>query len=54
MRRALHAKAIDLGRQRHRTAHERTGALGGIDDALGRLVENSVIVRFETNTNLLL
>src|SRR5581483_514117 len=48
------AEPVDLRGERHRTAHERAGALRRVDDALGRLIEHAVIVRFESDTNLLL
>ena len=54
VRRAQHANPIDLGRQRNGAADERAGALGRIDDALGGLIEDRVIVGFQPDTNFLL
>src|SRR5581483_1660531 len=53
VRRTLHAEAVDLGRQRHGTAHERSRALGGVDDALGGLIEHPMVVRFQPYPNFL-
>jgi len=45
--------ALDARRQRHRSRHLRTGALGSLDDLHRRLIEDLVIVRLETDTDFL-
>ena len=46
-------EALDLGRQRHRAAHVRAGALGRLDDLTGRVVDQAVIERLEPDADLL-
>src|SRR5207248_4654465 len=53
MRRAQHRELLDLGRQRDRSPDARAGALGGIDDLAGGLVEHAVIVGAQPNTDIL-
>src|SRR5690606_35540222 len=45
---------LPLRRQRDRSRNAGAGTLGGLHDFLGRLVQNPMIVRFQTNANLLL
>src|SRR6202140_1904487 len=51
VRRTQHRPAIDGGGQRNRPCHIGAGALRGIHNFLGGLVENSVIVRLEAYTD---
>src|ERR1700738_1017321 len=53
VRRAQHGEFLDLGRQRDRTAHPRSGALRRVDDLAGRLVEHAMIVSTQPNANIL-
>src|SRR5687767_12003689 len=45
---------LDTGRQRHRPGDVGAGALRGLHDLLGRLVEQLVVVRLEPDANALL
>src|SRR6478752_4480204 len=47
------AVPVDLGRQRHRTPHLRTGAYDRLDDLARRLVDDLVVVRLEPDADLL-
>ena len=51
---ANHRVTVLLGRQRHGTLYSGTRALHRLDDLRGRLVEDLVVVRLESNANLLL
>src|ERR1700731_2718856 len=51
VRRTQHRPTIDGGGQRNRPGHICTGALRGIHNFLGGLVENSMIVRLEAYTD---
>src|SRR5687767_9306202 len=51
VRRAEHAVLVDLGRQRDRARDLGAGALRGLDDLAGRLVEQLVIVRLEADAD---
>jgi hypothetical protein len=51
VRRAKNGPPVDRGGQRNRPGHVRAGALCGLDNLARGLVENSVIVRFQTNAN---
>jgi len=44
---------LDLGRQRDRSTHLSTGALGRIHDLARRGIENAVIERLEPDANIL-
>src|SRR4051812_26598838 len=52
VRRAQHGELVDLGRQRHGTSDAGPGALGGVDDLAGRLIEQPVIVRLQPDSDL--
>src|SRR5438876_1030661 len=54
MGRAQHRELLDLGRQRDRATHPRAGALGGVDDLAGRLVEHAVVVGPQPNPDVVL
>src|SRR5271170_2665042 len=54
MRRTQHRELLDLGRQRDRAAHPRSGPLGGVDDLARRLIEHAVIVRPEADSYVLI
>src|ERR1019366_854786 len=51
MRRTKNRPPVDRGGQWNRPGHIRTGALGGLDNLARGLVENSVIVRLQTDAN---
>src|SRR3954468_21023092 len=53
VRRALDGELLDVGRHRHRTRDLGARALGGVDDVLRGLVEDTVIVRLEADLDLL-
>src|SRR5438128_919835 len=53
MRRAQDGKFFDLGRQRDRAPDAGAGALGRTDDLAGRLVEHAMIVRPQTDPDIL-
>ena len=53
VRRADDRVEVTLGRQGDGTAHASAGVLGGLDDLLGRLVNDLVIVALEANPDLL-
>src|SRR5919197_5111660 len=53
-RTADHAVDVLLGRQGHRAGDGRAGALGRLDDRLGRTVELRMVVALETDPDLLL
>src|SRR5256885_4987670 len=53
VRRAQEIEALLARRQRHRAAHDRTGALRRIHDLERRLVDQPVVERFETNSDAL-
>src|SRR6185503_12321145 len=50
--RAQHGELVDLGRQRHGAGDAGPGALGGVDDLTGRLIEQPVIVRLQPDSDL--
>src|SRR5712691_9126578 len=52
MRAAQDGVARDLRRQRNRSRHFRSGALGRVDDLGRRLIEDAVVVRFESDADL--
>src|SRR5436190_19936034 len=49
-----HGVLLDARGQRDRTGHRRTSALRGLDDLRGRLVDQLVVVRLETDPDPLL
>src|ERR1700724_213495 len=51
VRRPQYRPAVDDCRQRNRAGHIGAGALRGVDNLFRRLIENAVIVRFQTNPN---
>src|SRR5712691_8032961 len=53
MGRAQHRELLDLGWQRDRAAHPRSGPLRGIDALAGRLIEHAMIVRPEADADVL-
>src|SRR3972149_8174673 len=53
MRRAQQVEARLARRQRYRTAHDRAGALGRVDDLQRRLVDQTVVERFQANADSL-
>src|SRR5918996_1100403 len=53
VRRTVHRELLDLGRQRNRTPHLRTRALGGVDDFTRRRIEDAVIERLEPDPDIL-
>src|SRR5262245_40267304 len=52
VRRAQHGELVDLGRQRHGAGDAGPGALGGVHDLTGRLIQQPVIVGLQPNSNL--
>jgi hypothetical protein len=48
---AAHREPFNPGWQRHRADYPRTGSFSRLDNALNRLVQNPVIIRFEPNAN---
>ena len=52
VRAAQNRVARNLRRQRDRSRHLGAGALGRVDDLRGRLIEDAVVVRFETDADL--
>src|SRR5262245_59432720 len=52
VRRAEHGPLVLCRRERNRAGQPGTGALGGIDDLAGRLIENARVVRLQTDSNL--
>src|SRR5205085_2110138 len=52
VRAAQHRVARNLRRQRNGSRHLRAGALGRVDDLRGRLIEDAVVVRFQTDADL--
>src|SRR5713226_1851320 len=52
MRTAQNRVARHLRRQRNRSRHFRSGALGRVDDLGSRLIEDAVVVRFESDADL--
>jgi hypothetical protein len=54
VRRAQHREFLDLSRQRDRTAYSRASALRRVDDLTRRLIQHSVIVRAQSNANILI
>src|SRR5258705_12347737 len=53
MWRAQDGEAVFYGRQRNRAQNPRSSALSSIDDFRHRLVENTMIVRLQANSDLL-
>src|SRR5439155_23723313 len=53
VRRAQHGELVDPRRQRDRAHHLRAGALRGLDDLSGRLVEELVVVGLQPDPDLL-
>ena len=53
-RRAKHRELLDARRQRHRTDHIGTSALSRLNDRLGRLIDEAVVIRLEPNADPLL
>src|SRR5207244_247594 len=53
VRRAQQIEALLARRQRHRAAHYRARALGGIDDLERRLVDQPVVERLEPDADAL-
>src|SRR5580700_6018513 len=53
VRRTVDRELLDLGRQRDRSAHLRTGALRRIDDLARRRIEDAVIERLEPDSYVL-
>ena len=51
VRAAQHGISLNASRNRNRAAHAGVGALGVIDDLLGRRVQRAVIVSFHPNSN---
>src|SRR6202035_878696 len=54
MGRAQHRELLDLGRQRDRPAHPRSGPLGRVNDLARRLVEHAVIIGPQANAYVLI
>src|SRR5574338_409160 len=52
-RRTTNCKPFQLGWQGHGTDHMGAGALGRLDDPLGGLVENAVVISLKTDADLL-
>src|SRR5260221_2224586 len=52
VRAAQHRVARNLRRQRNGACHLRAGTLGRVDDLRGRLIEDAVVVRFQTDADL--
>src|SRR5579883_561587 len=50
---AQHGELLNARGQRHGAGHGGAGALGGLHDLLGRLVEDAVVERFEADANRL-
>src|SRR6185437_5408572 len=53
MRRAVDRELLDLGRQRNRPAHARAGPFRRVDDLARRLIEDTVVVRSQPDTDIL-
>src|SRR5512143_2199383 len=53
MRRAVHRELLDARRQRNGSAHLGARALGGVDDLLGRRIEDAMVEGFEPNSYVL-
>jgi hypothetical protein len=53
MRRAVHGEFLDPGRKRYRSPHFRAGALGRVDDLLGRRIEDAMVEGFEPDSYVL-
>src|ERR1044072_8492920 len=53
VRRAVHGEFFNLGRQRNRSPHLRTRALGGRHNLTRRRIENAVIVSLEPDADVL-
>src|ERR1044072_8594670 len=53
MRRTIDGELLDLGRQRDRTTHLRTGALGSRHDLARRCIENTMIECLEPDADIL-
>src|SRR5215472_518368 len=54
MRRAQDGEFLDLGRQRDRAPYPRPGALSGVDNLAGRLIEHPVVVGSQANADVLI
>src|SRR5581483_3480321 len=50
---AVDGEALDLGRQGDRAAHRRAGALGGLDDLTGGMIQDPVVEGFEPDAYVL-
>src|SRR5262245_19445057 len=53
MRGALNSEAFDAGWEWNRPRHPSAGALDGLDDVVGRRVNDAVVVCLQANTNSL-
>jgi hypothetical protein len=53
MRRSQHVKALDASGHRNRTTNLCASALGGLNDLLGRLINQTMIKRFQANADSL-
>jgi hypothetical protein len=53
VRRTQNVETLDAGRQGHRALDDRAGALGGLDDFSGRLVDQAIVESFQADTDLL-
>src|SRR3954466_4559051 len=53
-RAADHAVAVLLGGQRNGTGHRRAGALRGLDDLAGRLLDGRVVIGLQPDPDLVL
>src|SRR5262249_60727214 len=53
VRRTVHGELLDAGRQRNGSANLRTGSLRRVHDLTRRRIENTMLERLETDTNIL-
>src|SRR5450631_21683 len=53
MRGTQHIETLDLGWQRHRTIHHRTGTFCSFNNSRSRLVDQAIIKRLEANADFL-